>query len=61
MAYVDEPLSASLLFNLFDREGNLSQVSYHVTALAKVGVLEKVGERKVRGTMENFYSFAPQD
>jgi hypothetical protein len=59
MAYMDQPLSATQLLNLFDCDWSLSQVSYHVTALAKFGVLEKVGERKVRGTMENFYSFAP--
>lgn len=61
VAYLDQPLSATLLLNLFDCDWSLSRVSYHVTALAKLGVLAKVGERKVRGTIENFYFFAPQE
>lgn len=57
MAYIDRPLSATLLGEVFDWEWGLSRVSYHVTTLAKLGVLAKVGERPVRGAMEKFYFF----
>lgn len=33
----------------------LSRVNYHVTELAKSGLIELVGERAVRGATEHFY------
>jgi predicted ArsR family transcriptional regulator len=33
----------------------LSTVNYHVTELAKAGLLEMVGQRQVRGAVEHFY------
>ena len=33
----------------------LSTVNYHVTALAKAGLMGIVGERQVRGAIEHFY------
>jgi DNA-binding transcriptional ArsR family regulator len=33
----------------------LSTVNYHVTELAKAGLLELVGQRQVRGAIEHFY------
>lgn len=33
----------------------LGTVNYHVTALAKVGLIEIVAERQVRGAVEHFY------
>jgi predicted transcriptional regulator len=33
----------------------LSTVNYHVTELAKAGLLELKGERQVRGAVEHFY------
>lgn len=33
----------------------LSTVNYHVTELAKTGLLELIGERQVRGAIEHFY------
>jgi hypothetical protein len=33
----------------------LSTVNYHVTELAKAGLLELRGERQVRGAVEHFY------
>jgi hypothetical protein len=33
----------------------LSTVNYHVTELAKAGLLELVRERQVRGAVEHFY------
>lgn len=34
---------------------DVSYVGYHVTALAKAGLIEKVDERPVRGAVEHFY------
>jgi hypothetical protein len=61
MAYIDRPLSASVMSEMFDWEWSLSRVSYHVTALARFGVLTKVEERPVRGAMEKFYFFATRE
>lgn len=58
MTYIDQSLSASLLTKGFACEWSLSRVSYHVTALAKFGVLTKVAERPARGAMEQFYFFS---
>jgi DNA-binding transcriptional ArsR family regulator len=33
----------------------VSKVGYHVSALAKAGLLEEVGQRPVRGAVEHFY------
>jgi DNA-binding transcriptional ArsR family regulator len=33
----------------------VSKVGYHVTALAKAGLIEEVGQRPVRGAVEHFY------
>lgn len=56
LLWVDQPLSSSDLAKLFDREDMpLSNISYHVRALAKMGVLKKVRERRVRGSIETFY------
>jgi hypothetical protein len=41
---------------LFSHEDlGLSHISYHVRALAKIGVLRKVRERRVRGSVETFW------
>jgi DNA-binding transcriptional ArsR family regulator len=36
----------------------LSNVNYHVTELARTGLLELAGERRVRGATEHFYCLA---
>jgi predicted ArsR family transcriptional regulator len=36
----------------------LSTVNYHVTELAKTGLIEMVRERQVRGAVEHFYCMA---
>jgi hypothetical protein len=58
--WVDQPLSAADLTKLIgDGEIGLSRVSYHVVGLAKAGILRKVRERPVRGSVEKFYFFPP--
>lgn len=49
------PLSPTDLSEVFDKQIDLSSISYHVTTLAKAGVLTKVRTRRVRGSVETFY------
>lgn len=55
--WIDQPLSATQLRHVFDREFSLSSVSYHVTTLAEWGVLEIVETRQGPGSIEKFYAF----
>ncbi len=63
---VSHPLRARCLTILADRVASpveiareigadVTAVSYHVKCLKALGLVEKIGERKVRGAMENFY------
>jgi DNA-binding transcriptional ArsR family regulator len=65
-AAVAHPLRSRCLTLLADREASpaeiarelgieVSKVGYHVSALAKAGLIEKVRERPVRGAVEHFY------
>lgn len=38
--------------------GSLPSVSYHMTALAKRGLIEEVDSRPVRGAIEHFYALS---
>ena len=42
----------------FELQAPLSNVNYHVTELAKSGMIELAGQRPVRGATENFYRLA---
>jgi DNA-binding transcriptional regulator GbsR (MarR family) len=58
LLWIEEPLSASELTKTFSQSDmSLSRISYHVRMLAEVGVLTKVRERPVRGSVEKFYFF----
>jgi DNA-binding transcriptional ArsR family regulator len=59
LRYIGRPMSPSDFTNLLGSESKgLSYVSYHVRALAKDGVIVKVGEREgLRGPKEKFYLF----
>jgi DNA-binding transcriptional ArsR family regulator len=58
MLCLGQPLSATDISKSFGAAGNgLSYVSYHVTSLAKAGVIRKVSERQGRGAREKFYFF----
>ena len=64
---MSHPLRARILRVLFEREvmspaelsrqlhAKLSDVSYHVRAMVKLGCAEEVGTRPVRGALEHFY------
>lgn len=58
MARERRPLSAHELEPLLGHEVALTLISYHLTKLAKLGVVEEVGSRQVRGATEHFYFFA---
>ncbi len=57
MLWIGEPLSATDLTRILLNEFDLSLVSYHLTKLAELGVVEQVGERQVRGALQRFYFF----
>ncbi len=55
------PLSvADLKGVLDDSKCYLAQVAYHVTVLAKEGVLEVVAQRPAGASIEKVYSLAPR-
>lgn len=55
--WVGQPLSATDIRKLFDREFDLSFVSYHVVRLARTGAITLVKTQPVRGSLEKFYFF----
>jgi hypothetical protein len=57
MRWIDEPMSAIKLETIFDKTISLSNISYHVESLKKLGVLRLVKKRPVRGATEPFYYF----
>ncbi len=61
ISWIDMPLSASELARIFMSEFELSLVSYHLTKLAQVGAVVKVGQRPVRGALQSFYFFPDRE
>jgi hypothetical protein len=61
ISWIDMPLSASELSRIFMLEFELSLVSYHLTKLAEVGAVVKVGQRPVRGALQSFYFFPDRE
>jgi hypothetical protein len=58
LEWTEKPLSATELRRAFgDSRLNTSRISYHLTTLGQIGVLEVVSRRYVRGATENFYFF----
>ncbi len=56
LRWIDRPLSASELVQVFHREQRLSSVAYHVRRLVALGALRPTGGRRpVRGSIERFY------
>ena len=58
MHWIGQPLSATELSSILaPRKYKLGVVAYHVTTLAKMGVIEVTHERQVRGARETYYFF----
>jgi hypothetical protein len=55
---IEEPLSATLLQEVYENQISLSLFSYHCKRLEKLEVLEKVGEIPVRGVSEKLFDLA---
>jgi hypothetical protein len=55
MLCIERPLSATDVKHTFDKDLELSLVSYHMVSLAKTEVIVKKRERRVRGAIEKFY------
>jgi hypothetical protein len=58
LLWTGEPLSVTLLLDLFDREVRLNNLAYHVRVLAQAGVLCEVDRVPRRGALEHFYVLA---
>jgi hypothetical protein len=54
--WIDEPISATLLFDVFGRDVRLGTVAYHLRRLADAGVLVWRYDEPRRGTHEHFYA-----
>jgi DNA-binding transcriptional ArsR family regulator len=63
MLWIGWPLSARELEQVFGKQSGLSMsaVSYHLTSLANLGILELVEKRPVRGAWQKFYFFVGAD
>ncbi len=63
MLWICCPLSATELQRIFGEQSGLSMsaVSYHLTSLSNLGILELVEKRPVRGTWQKFYFFVGTD
>ena len=55
ICWIGRPLSATDLRKVFEPEYGLSVISYHLGSLAKLGILSKARQRRVRGATEKFY------
>jgi hypothetical protein len=56
LIWIDVPLSASELVEIFHRGHRLSSIAYHVRRLDSLGALEPVGARNPkRGSKEKLY------
>lgn len=55
MAWLEVPLSAKTVDEMFDRQFGVSLISYHLKVLADLDLVEKSGQRHVRGALQTFY------
>jgi helix-turn-helix protein len=59
MLWIDRPLSASELKGVFGNKLSVSAISYHMTTLARVGIVSGLEKERVRGAWKTRYVFAP--
>lgn len=57
MRVIDRPISASELEDVFEGKQTTSAISYHMTTLAKIGIVEQVEMQQVRGAWKRLYVF----
>ncbi len=57
MRVIDRPLSASELEDVFEAKQTTSAISYHLTTLAKIGIVKQVEMQQVRGAWKRLYVF----
>lgn len=55
MAWLEMPLSAKTVDEMFDRQFGVTLISYHMKVLAELGLVRKSGQRHVRGALQTFY------
>lgn len=57
-AWTEEPMSATIIYDVLGRQWPFGTVSYHVRRLADKGVLEPSFVEPRRGTLEHFLVLA---
>jgi hypothetical protein len=57
MRVIERPISASELEDVFEGRQTTSAISYHVTTLAKIGIVKQVEMQQVRGAWKRLYVF----
>jgi hypothetical protein len=60
LLWIGTPLSATDLSKMCSGRMSVGMFAHHIRALAKVGLVRKVGERSIRGSTEKFYFFPDQ-
>jgi hypothetical protein len=55
MVWLEMPLSAKTVDEMFDQQFGVSLISYHLKVLAELSLVEKSGQRHVRGAVQTFY------
>jgi hypothetical protein len=58
--WIEEPLSATLLAELFEHDFKLNLIAHHVRRLFERGVLHKVDGRILGGAIEHLYRLATE-
>jgi len=58
MLWIDRPLSASELERVFGDTMSISAIAYHMTILAKFGIVDGLEKERVRGAWKTRYVFA---
>lgn len=58
--WIEEPLSATLLAELFEHDFKLNLIAYHVRRLFERGVLHRVDGRIIGGAIEHLYRLATE-
>lgn len=55
MIWIEDPVSPAQLAKSFDKDPDLAHTAYHLREMYKLGLVERAGERRIRGATEKFF------